>query len=145
MNASLNRALYLRWVRETFPEAYEMAAAQAIAAPDAGFSSGQLSGLWDSITSAFEKFTSALPNIAQTYTDVKAQIDWLRLNTDRAKQGLPPLDPKTGQPLIPSTVTAPPANSQAAQIEQHIAGSGTGVPAWVWIAGAAGIVYLATR
>jgi len=124
----------MRWLRDTFPTVYEQAAMRAMIAPSA---SGTIGDLVESVQSIFDKFVTTATSLAQTYVDTKAQIDWLKLNADRAKKGLPPLDPATGQPVASQSVTAPPASSQAAQVEQHIAGStSSGVPPWAWIVGA---------
>lgn len=144
MNATDNRILFLRWARQTFPEAYQEAVTQALNATQPG-TPATLSGLWESITSAFERVTTALPNLAQTYVTAKAQIDWLKLNAERAKKGEPPLDPVTGLPLQPQGVIAPPVNSQAAKIETQIATSAQGVPPWAWIAGAGVVAFLVLR
>lgn len=131
MNAYQNRLLFLRWAREAHPQAFAAALAQR------GQSAGTLGDLVSSIGDAFSRFTSTVTNLAQTYVSAKAQIDWLKVNAQRAKEGLPPLDPTTGQPVAPSALPAPAANSQAALIEAQLAGSaGTGLPGWALAAGA---------
>lgn len=91
MDAVKNRALYLAWLRQNFPELYD----DAVASVRESFERQQLSGLFDSIGNAFkgiiDNVTQSLPQLAQTYTQYQAQKDLLKANTQRAQQGLPPL------------------------------------------------------
>lgn len=138
MNNYQNRVLFLRWVAQNFPQVYGDALAQL---------HQQRSGVGDlisSITDAFNSFAGTVTNLAETYATARAQVDWLKLNAERARNGLPPLDPATGQPVATATLPAPAANSQAAQIEAQLAGA-QGPPGWVWIAGAGLVALLLAR
>lgn len=79
-----NRALFLAWLRTNFPDLYA----------DATKSAG-LGGFFDSLTSAFNNVvtnvSNALPNLANTYAQYRQQEQLIRLNSQRANQGLPPL------------------------------------------------------
>jgi len=135
-----NRLLFLRWARQAYPQAYAASLVQR------GGSSSALGDLISSMSDAFSNFTNTVTNLAQTYVTARAQIDWLKVNAQRAKDGLPPLDPATGQPIAAANLPAPAANSQAAQIEAQLAGSANaGPPGWVWLAGAGVLALVLSR
>jgi hypothetical protein len=88
--ATVNRAKYLAWLRTNYPDLYNEAM------PQQG-----VSGFLDSIGSVFNNVvnnvTQALPQLANTYSQYRAQEQLIRMNSDRAKQGLPPLSYQNGQ------------------------------------------------
>jgi len=99
MNATIARAQFIAWLRANFPNVYREAARESLAP--------QLGGFLDTVSGAFEKFTDAVPKLAETYVTTKAQLDAIKLNIARAKAGQPPIDPITGgiivtqQPMTP--------------------------------------------
>lgn len=140
MNAQYNRALFLRWAAQKFPQAYAGALDRAAQPP------GPLGDVVSSITGFFDSFANSITSLAQTYSTAQAQVDWLKLNAQRAKNGLPPLDPATGQPVASSMLPAPAAYSQAAQVEGHLTSSASqGVPGWLWIVGAGVLAVVVSR
>jgi hypothetical protein len=103
-NASMARATFLAWLRENHADLYARAMRDATAP--------QLSGFLDSLTDTFKKITDSVPKLAETYVNTRAQIDAIKLNIERAKAGMYPIDPKTGQPY---------SSGQPAQVEMAIA------------------------
>lgn len=85
-----NRAMFLAWLRNNYPHLYNEA-----------MPSQQMGGFLDSLTSTFNtvltNVTQALPNLANTYAQYQAQAQLIRMNTDRARQGLSPLVYQNGQ------------------------------------------------
>lgn len=102
MDAAKNRAQYIAWLRSNFPQLYS----DVIRSMRGEFRQRQLSGFFDSVGSAFTSFvdnvTKSLPQLAQTYTQYEAQKDLLRVNTQRAQQGLAPLQYNAQGQLITS-------------------------------------------
>lgn len=80
-----NRANFLAWLRANFPDLYTEAVTEA----------ETMGGIFDNLTSAFNNVvtnvTNALPNLANTYAQYKAQSQLIKANAQRAQQGLPPL------------------------------------------------------
>ena len=68
------RAQYLAWLREKFPTLYEYAVMRTIQAPPAA----GLSGFLDSIGTVFgnvvKSVTTALPQLANTYSEYRQEI-----------------------------------------------------------------------
>lgn len=87
--ATRNRAAYLAWLRTNFPDLWNEA------------TSPQMGGFFDSIGTVFNNVvnnvTQALPNLANTYAQYRAQEQLIRMNSDRARQGLGPLTYQNGQ------------------------------------------------
>lgn len=88
--ATVNRAKFLAWLRANYPDLYNEAMPRA-----------QMGGFLDSIGSVFNNVvtnvTQALPNLANTYAQYRAQEQLIRMNAERAKQGLAPLSYQNGQ------------------------------------------------
>ena len=95
-----NRAQYLAWLRGNFPELYYQAIGNA---RDASRGPG-MSGIFDSIGNAFTSVvsdvTKALPSLAQTYSQHESQKNLLAANTQRAAQGLAPLQYNAAGQLV---------------------------------------------
>lgn len=85
-----------------------------------------LNGFMDSLTSVFNNVVTQAPELMKTYVAGKTQIDQLKINLERAKQGLYPLD--VGGQVYSGSQSAMP--------------SPAGVPLLVWIAGGALITFL---
>lgn len=88
--ATVNRAKYIAWLRTNYPDLYNEAMPQQ-----------NVGGFLDSIGSVFNNVvnnvTQALPNLANTYAQYRAQEQLIRMNSERAKQGLAPLSYQNGQ------------------------------------------------
>lgn len=88
-----------------------------------------LNGFLDSLTNVFNNVVTQAPELMKQYVAGKSQIDQLKINLERAKQGLYPLDAGggvyAGQPqMLPSPA---------------------GVPLLVWIAGGALLTFLVLK
>lgn len=143
MNArDMNRLLFLRWLRGSHPELFAAAAnatVQQLMQPRTG-----LSGILDSISSAFGTFVDKLPELSQAYVNLKSQYDWVKVNIERVKAGLRPIDPSTGKEVEPSNTAPPPeADSNLARLEALLmstqqqlataqANAANTMPVWMW-------------
>lgn len=84
----------------------------------------------------WEKALSAAAGIGESYFQYKAQKDVLKIQQQRAEQGLPPISTEAYAPTIRHSVDIPPEFKQAAM------GTGTLVALGL---GALAIMYFATR
>lgn len=88
--ATVNRAKFLAWLRSNYPHLWNQVVP-----------SRQIGGFLDSLGSTFNNIvtnvTQALPNLANTYAQYRAQEQLIRMNADRARQGLAPLTYQNGQ------------------------------------------------
>lgn len=111
MNTAENRALYLAWLRENYPELYDASVpgntATGVTAPSLANepTSYSIGGFWDSVGTAFtdtvKNVTQALPALATSYGAYRTQSELIKLNTTRAAQGLAPLVPNASGQLVP--------------------------------------------
>lgn len=81
------RLAFLTWLRKNHPRVYA----------DAVGASAQMGGIMDTISGAlskidFGKISDGVAKAGTAYLAVKSQKDLLKLNLERAKTGLPPLD-----------------------------------------------------
>lgn len=135
----LNRVLFLRWLKLNHPNIY----AQTVPAGQ----SVQLGGIFDSIAGAFNSVVSRANDLAATYLNVrnqtaqqKAALDLLRVNIERARQGLAPLNPD-GSPVTTNQI-----GGTATTTDVGLARSVGGAPLWAWLAlGGAGFYLLSKR
>lgn len=99
-NVTENRAIYIAWLRENFPDLY----AESI--PHTTIPGEGMGGILDSIGSTFNSVltnvTNSLPQLANTYTQYRTSKEMIELNNKRAAQGLVPLQNIGGQ-LVPVT------------------------------------------
>lgn len=91
-----NRALYLAWLRETAPTLYWDAIRIANNGPkeyDPGAISG-VGGFWSNVGSTFsnvaQSVAQAVPQLATAYAGYQNQKELIKVNTQRAQQGLAP-------------------------------------------------------
>lgn len=138
-SATKARAQYLAWLRSNFPTLYERATANVSAPPAPG-----LSGFLDTLTSGFSNVvnsvTSALPDLARTYSEYRQAESLIKLNSQRAGQGLSPLAYNASGQLV--TASGQPYTTQDFSL------ASTGMSTTTWIAlGAAGLlgVFLLAR
>lgn len=136
-NASINRAQYLAWLRREFPSLYQ----DAVASLRDDFERQQMAGLFDSIGNAFtsivDNVTKNLPQLAQTYAQYDAQKDLLRANTERARQGLAPLQYNSQGQLV--TASGLPYTAEDYQIAQR--GYGMDTPTLLLLVGGVALVF----
>lgn len=139
---TINRAQYLFWLRENFPELYYQATMPLIStAKQRG-----LSGFFDTLVGGFKSVvssvTTALPSLAKTYVEYDVQKRLIEANTKRAGQGLPPVQyDASGQLVVAGGIPYTQADIAMAQQLQ------TGAPAQdqstlYWILGGLGVLAL---
>jgi hypothetical protein len=143
------KELYLAWVRSNYPQQYISALRKVASKPrslgglgddlTASFISPDVQTMVDTsqvspdvtaaidnatqtsgAASVFDSITNALSNVAQTYLQTSAQQNLLSVNTQRARQGLPPLT-ANGVPVTAASLA--PANSSIYMLERRIAGA----------------------
>lgn len=105
---------FIKWLSDTHPNL--VAAAEERRA--------SLNGFMDSLTNTFNNVIAKAPELLNQYVTGKAQVEQLKINIARAKEGQPPI---TNIPIA----------------QAHSAASA--VPGWVWAAGGAILVYLVVR
>jgi hypothetical protein len=106
-----NRARFLDWLRAYNPGLFRAAIKHAEAWKEGvkanGGSPVALSGValgdTDS-TTWWQKLTDGITSMGTAYLAYEGQKNIIQLNTQRAQQGLPPLDPVTGAPTIRTSV-----------------------------------------
>lgn len=133
------RAQYLAWLRSKFPTLYETAIMRTVQPPTNG-----LSGLFDSIGTVFgnvvKSVTNALPQLANTYSEYRQAESLIKLNSQRASQGLSPLTYNANGQLI--TASGQPYSAQ----DFSIASTGMGTATWIALAAATGLgIFLLAR
>lgn len=133
------RAQYLAWLRSNFPTLYEHAIAN-VSAPSAPGLSGFLDTLTSGFSNVVNSVTSALPDLARTYSEYRQAESLIKLNSQRAGQGLSPLAYNASGQLV--TASGQPYSSA----DFSLASTGMGTGTWVAL-GAAGLlgVYLLAR
>lgn len=106
-----NRARFLDWLREYNPALFRASIKYAETWKEgvkaAGGSPAALSGvaLGDTDTSTWwQQLTQGITSMGTAYLAYEGQKNIIQLNTQRAAQGLPPLDPTTGAPTIRTSV-----------------------------------------
>lgn len=106
-----NRARFLDWLREYNPGLFRAAIKNAEAWKSgvraAGGAPTALSGvaLGDTDSSTWwQQLTQGITSMGTAYLAYEGQKNIIALNTQRAQQGLPPLDPVTGAPTVRTTV-----------------------------------------
>lgn len=86
MNEQAQQA-YVDMVRTQYPDVYRQAMAMV---------KKDLSGLGFDFTSMFSTFTNAVSQVAPQILQLKQQRDMLKIQTERAKKGLPPVENTAG-------------------------------------------------
>lgn len=110
MNATAKaRAAFITWLRDTNPEGYRFAMQQANANASLADTSASTGFDWQKF---IEAATAATTAVFQT----KAQKDMLKVNIERAKAGLPPMDTSFAAPVIRTQFDVSP--EVAAQLQQ---------------------------
>lgn len=146
-NIAENRKLYLNWLASYVPRVYAelitnrvttrlQQATTHAAGPGsmAGLgddSSDWLASLGNSISNVFNTVVDKAPQVAQVYYQSQAASDLVKVNSQRAQYGLPPLN-SNGVPITAADIAG---NPSQAQINALIASQGgiAGVPTWLWI------------
>ncbi len=115
---SVNEYLFLKWVNKTHPQLF---------AAVAGDPREALSGFMDSLSAGLQSFLTEAPKVYGQYLQGKQQLDALKMNVERARANLPPIDPTTGQPIyagMPGYGVPPGVTSNFFDR----------VPPWAWLA-----------
>lgn len=112
MNATAKaRAAFITWLRNTNPEAYASAMRQA--------TSPQTLGATDPATAStgfdWKKFVEAATAATTAVFQTRAQKDMLKINIERAKAGLPPMDTSFAAPVIRTQFDVTPEIAQSLQ------------------------------
>lgn len=112
----VNRAMYLSWLRQEYPDLYSMAVFPLISEAKARGLAGFLDSLVGGFKSVVSNVTQALPGLAKTYVDYDVQKRLIKANTDRAMQGLAPLQYNAmGQLVVSGGIPYSQADLQLAQ------------------------------
>lgn len=109
---------FLKWLYDKHPNVARAAEAHH----------ATLNGFMDSLTSVFNNVITKAPELLNQYVAGKTQIEQLKINLQRAKQGLYPIDETGAQYQAQSSMPSP-----------------AGVPLLVWIAGGALVTFLLLR
>lgn len=152
MNAQNAQVLFFRWLAKTHPRVYAPVARQLALG-----SLGDLSGWVDTLVNALATVGTAViakkqadkQISAQKAADAQARADaikseLLRINLERAQQGMPPVD-QNGNVIPASALPTLPTPQAAYAAAQSSASSGnflSSIPTWAWVAGGAFVVFL---
>lgn len=107
MTAQVNRARmqFLTWVKDNFPDLYNVAIEKANVSEQAQM----LAGLGQNDQEPwYKKVASTLLAAGTTYLALKAQRDAMKINLARAEQGLPPIDTADIAPVIRTQIDLDP-------------------------------------
>jgi hypothetical protein len=129
---TINRAQYLFWLRENFPELYFQATLPLMRAAKAR----GLSGFFDTLVGGFKSVVAsvatALPSLAKTYAEYDVQKRLIAANTQRASQGLPPVQyDAAGQLVVAGGMPYTQADLAMAQQLQNSGVTGNDMLYWI--------------
>lgn len=142
---TINRAQYLFWLRENFPELYyQTTTPLLVSAKQRG-----LAGFFDTLVGGFKAVVSnvsaQLPGLAKTYVEYDIQKRLIDANNKRAAQGLPPVQyDASGQLVVAGGIPYTQADLAMAQQLQSGALSGNDSTLY-WILGGLGLLFLVLR
>ncbi len=124
---ALNKAqlAYMSWLQANHPALYGK-----VVPNDPG-----LSGIFDSIANGFKSLVANAGSLFSTYVTSKGQLDLLKANTARAKQGLPP---------VASLEELAQSNAWSIQAGQPMSFL-SGIPPIAWVAGGGLLLFLLLR
>ncbi len=125
-----SRVQFADWLREKHPDLYEKAIAYAKGAKAPP-------GLGAEEQSFWQKFTEGAAALGTTYLSLKNQRDAMKINVERAQQGLPPIDTAVGAPVVRTQVSIDPAIAR-----QLASTAGEGINKMLLFGGAALIALL---
>lgn len=110
MNATAKaRAAFITWLRDTNPEAYQAAMKRASSGSSLGDTAPASTGF------DWKKFIDAATAATTAVFQTKAQRDMLKVNIERAKAGLPPMDTSFAAPVIRTQFDVSPEVAQSLQ------------------------------
>lgn len=107
VTAQVNRARmqFLTWVRDNFPDLYNVAIEQA----DVSEQAQMLQGLGaEEQVPWYQKVASVLTTAGTAYLALRAQREALKINLARAEAGMPPIDTAGIAPVIRTQIELPP-------------------------------------
>lgn len=117
-DVDINRAMYLSWLRQEYPDLYSQAVFPLMSMAKARGLAGFLDSLVGGFKSVVANVTQALPGLAKTYVDYDVQKRLIKANTDRAMQGLAPLQYNAmGQLVVSGGIPYSQADLQLAQAQ----------------------------
>jgi hypothetical protein len=97
------------WLKTNHPALFQRAIRVAENATNNGLGQmGPSAPAPEPTKSFWEKFTEAAAGLGTTYLTLKNQRDAMKINLDRAQQGLPPIDAGTSAPVITTQVALSP-------------------------------------
>lgn len=135
MNATAKaRAAFITWLRDTNPEAYQAAMKRASSGSSLGDTAPATTGF------SWQKFIDAAAAATTAVFQTKAQRDMLKVNIERAKSGLPPMDTSFAAPVIRTQFDVSPEVAQSLQQSAQ-----TGIMNIALIGGAALIAIMLLR
>lgn len=96
-----SRTQFADWLKTNHPALFQRAIRIAENATNNGLGQiGPPAPATEPTKSFWEKFTEAAAGLGTTYLTLKNQRDAMKINLDRAQQGLPPIDAATSAPVI---------------------------------------------
>lgn len=123
------RIAFVDWLQNAHPA---LAAAAIERAENSSITGNARNGLGQIEGGSFwEKLTSGAMMLGGTYLTLRAQRDAMKLNLERAEQGLPPIDPALAAPTIRTQIDIDPALA-----EKLMSNVGSGLNRTLLIAGA---------
>jgi len=100
------RVQFADWLKTEHPELFRKAVAAA-SKSELGQETTQ-----QPTKSFWQKFSEAAAGLGTTYLSLKNQRDAMKMNLERAKQGLPPIDAATAAPVVRTQVDVSPQLAQ---------------------------------
>ncbi len=101
-----SRVQFADWLKTNHPALFKRAIRVAENATNNGL--GQVAPVAEPTKSFWEKFTEAAAGLGTTYLTLKNQRDAMKINLERAQQGLSPIDAGTSAPVITTQVALSP-------------------------------------
>jgi len=100
------RVQFADWLKQEHPMLFQRAIAEASKSTLGQETTQQPT------KSFWQKFTEAAAGLGTTYLSIKNQQDMMKLNMQRAQQGLPPIDAATAAPVVRTQVDVSPQLAQ---------------------------------
>ena len=98
------RLQFADWLKTNHPEIFR----KAVAIAENSTATLESLGEQDIKPSFWSKFTTAAIGLGTTYLSLKNQRDAMKINLERAKSGMPPIDMATSAPVVRTQVDLSP-------------------------------------